>query len=215
MTTATQEYTDVYLAGELGKKFGRKWRLVCRNPAQAMRLIGLNCPAFKKHMIERAQAGDNYHIICDKRSRTAQELELPAGKRLIIATAVTGAKGGIGSALEIVAGIILLVVAWWNPGGWTGAGALFLDAVGAVGASLVLAGMTSLLSPQASAGGQLTSAYFNGAGTTVQQGAPVPVVYGEMLIGAQVISLSLQTVDAASAPAEQGLNGAAPPLYFV
>jgi predicted phage tail protein len=209
MRTVPAEYTDVYLAGELGKKFGRKWRLVCRTPKQALRLIGLARPDFKAYMMESARDGVNFHVICDRRSRSEEQLGLPAGERLIISHAVDGAKGVFGSVLEIVAGAALVALAIWNPVGWVGAGALMSSgtaaAVGSIGMSLVLAGITQLLSPQQP--GSAASYYFNGGSTTntITQGQPVPVVYGQMLVGGLPVSSSLQAVDLSAAPTETGL----------
>lgn len=207
MRTLPTEYTDVYLAGDLGKKFGRKWRLVCPTPAHAIRLIGLARPDFKEHMLKSARDGLNFHVICDRRSRTDQQIGLPSGKRMIISHEVSGAKGVGGSILEIVAAIVLIVVSIYQPeiaaAGWSwftpGAAAV----TGSIGMSLALAGITALMSPQAP--GSTASYYFNGASNTVTQGAPVPVVYGEMLIGGMPISSSLRAVDMSAAGTESGL----------
>lgn len=207
MTTAVNEYTEVILAGALGKKFGRVRHLVCANAIQALKLIGLERPDFKQYLIEKAKEGIGYHIISDKRVRSEQELRLPAGKRLIIAQAVTGAKGSGGSILEIVAGAALVALAIWNPVGWVGAGALMssgtAQAVGMLGASLVLSGITALISPTPA--GSTSSYYFNGASNTVTQGQPVPVIYGEMLTGGLPISSAMRTQDLSSAPSVSGL----------
>jgi predicted phage tail protein len=205
------EYTDVYLAGELGKKFGRKWRLVCRTPVQAIRLIGLARPDFKAHMLKSAAEGMNFHVICDKRSRTEEELKLPAGKRLIISPEVQGAKGNGGSILEVVIGVALVVASIYEGGaaGWgylSATTATQVAGVGmSIGMSLVLAGITQMLSPQAP--GSTASYYFNGASNTVTQGQPVPVVYGEMMVGGLPISSAMSAVDASAAPNETGLLG--------
>jgi len=204
MRLVPAEYTDVYLAGELGKKFGRKWRLVCPTPVHAIRLIGLACPAFKKHMMDSARDGLHFHVISDKRSRTEAQLSLPAGKRLIISHAVAGSKGSGGSILETIAGIIIVAAATYFS---MGTDALLSPAmgmaIGSVGMSLVLAGITQLLSPQAP--GSTASYYFNGASNTVTQGQPVPIIYGEMMVGGLPITSSLQAVDLSSAPTETGL----------
>jgi len=207
MTTVANEYTEVILAGELGKKFGRVWNLVVNNPIHALRLIGLNRPDFKKHLVEHAEKGVYYHVIVDKRHRSEAELQLPAGKRLIIAPAVAGAGGKLFSALELVAAVAIIAVAWWNPAGWVASTQL---AVGAFGASLALSGVMGLLTtvPKLGAGqssSSLQSAYFSGASNTQQQGTPVPVVYGEMLVGSQTVSAALSAVDASSAGVVSGL----------
>lgn len=198
MREVPAEYTDVYLAGELGKKFGRKWRLVCPTPAHAMRLIALAKPEFKAYMTEKAQEGMRFHVICDTRSRAEGQLELPAGKRLIISHEVAGAKGRTGSILEVVAGAVLIAASFFVPGGPIVASAVF-----STGMSLVLAGITQLISPQAP--GTAASYYFNGASNTITQGQPVPVVYGRMRIGGLPISSSIQAVDLSSAPQVTGL----------
>jgi predicted phage tail protein len=203
------EYTDVYLAGELGKKFGRKWRLVCKTPRQAVKLISLARPDFKEHMLKCAKEGMNFHVICDKRSRTTEQVDLPAGKRLIISHQVAGAKGAAGSVLEIVAGLALVAVAVMQPelapALLSSTGLTFTSgeamAVGMIGMSLVMAGITALLSPQPTT----PSYYFNGAANTIQQGQPVPVVYGEMMIGGLPIYSSLTAVNESDAPTETGL----------
>jgi predicted phage tail protein len=203
MRLVPAEYTDVYLAGELGKKFGRKWRLVCKTPIQAIKLIGLACPAFKKHMQDSARDGLRFHVICDKRSRTEEQINLPAGKRLIISHQIVGSKG-VGSILETVAGAILVIAATYFSYGADAALAPAAGAaIGSVGMSLVLAGITRMLSPQAP--GSTASYYFNGASNTVIQGQPVPIIYGQMLVGGLPISSSLQAVDLSSAPGETGL----------
>lgn len=205
MSEPKNEYTEVILAGELGKKFGRVWNLVVNNPVHALRLIGLNRPDFKKYMVQKAREGVHYHVIVDKRHRSAKELELPAGKRLIVAPAVTGAGGKIGGIFEIIAGAVIIFFTWY-----TGVGGQIGASLMAVGASLILGGVTNLLTtvPKVSSGQAATtlqSAYFNGASNTQQQGVPVPVVYGEMLIGSQVVSASLSAVDASSAGVLSGL----------
>jgi predicted phage tail protein len=150
-------------------------------------------------MREVSKDGMRFHVISDTRSRTEAELPLPAGKRLIISQEVVGAKGKGGSILEIVAGVVLIAVSLFFPPAYAGEAAL----VGSVGASLVLAGITQLLSPQAP--GSTSSYYFNGASNTVTQGQPVPVVYGEMMVGGLPISSSLSAVDLSTAGGESGL----------
>jgi predicted phage tail protein len=131
------------------------------------------------------------------------------GRKLVIAPVLAGAGGKMFSAIEAVVGVIILAVAWWNPLGWAAGGALMAAAVG-TGVSLTLGGITGLLTTvpkanSAAAGGDsLSSFYFNGAANTQQQGAPVTLVYGRMLVGSTAISASLQAIDMSQAPAETG-----------
>jgi predicted phage tail protein len=203
MTAAASDYTEVILAGELGKKFGRVWNLVVNSPIHAMRLIGLNCPEFKSYLEKHAKEGVHYHVIVDKRHRSTEELQLPAGKRLIIAPEVSGSSGKIFGAIELVAAIAITVVTWGSTGPW-------VAAAYATAASLAISGVMNLLTtvPKVGAGqasSTLQSAFFNGPTNTQQQGTPVPLVYGQMLVGSQVVSAAIAAVDASSAGVVSGL----------
>ena len=79
------------------------------------------------------------------------------------------------------------------------------------GASLVLGGLSQMLAqtPDTSSRGQgqgLDSAsyLFNGPVNTTQQGNPVPILYGRLIIGSQVVSASVQAYDIAIAPNPAG-----------
>ena len=206
MSHTATEPIEVILVGELGKRFGKKWTLHASTAAQALRLINVNRRGMREYMVEAAQRGEKYHVISDDKRRSEAELALPVKRRLVIAPAVEGAGGKLGAALELVAAAVILVVAWWNPGGWAASTQL---SVAALGGSLALSGITQLLTsiPKAGSGqtSSLQSNYFNGASNTQLQGSAVAVVYGRMLIGSQTISASLQAVDASQAGPETGL----------
>jgi predicted phage tail protein len=206
------ETVEVVLAGQLGELFGRTHHLVASTTAEVFRLLGMNYPEFKQKLIEDSQAGAEYQIVVDDGARGVgeKELTLPiAGKRLTIVHVIQGGGGKLFSAVEFVVGLIILAVCWWNPFGWVAGGGMMMAAVG-LGVSLTLGGITGLLTtiPKNSNGGNsgdsLSSFYFNGPANTQQQGAPVPVVYGRVLIGSQAISAALSAVDLANAPAETG-----------
>lgn len=95
-------------------------------------------------------------------------------------------------------------------------GGAFATAVGAAGAALVLGGVAQLLTPAPSltpvgqtptfSGGTTTSTQgteldpqavsysFSGTQNTSRQGVPIPLVYGEMVVGSIVISAGVDTV---------------------
>lgn len=74
-----------------------------------------------------------------------------------------------------------------------------VNAVGmAVGMSLMMSGIAGLLfSPSAptamDAEEQITSTYFNGSVNLTTQGNPVPLIYGKLRVGSQVVSAGLLT----------------------
>ena len=123
--------------------------------------------------------------------------------------AITGSGRGIG---QIIMGVVLIVVAvlmFWNPLGWSaavGAGATFS---GSAIATVALAGVASLANGLATTlasnpsvqdyalmgGAEAKPSFiFNGIVNNIEQGVPVPLVYGLHLTGSTVISGGLDTV---------------------
>jgi len=133
--------------------------------------------------------------------------KIAAGVALVTAAILAGPAGsvfGLGAAFGQTATFA---------GGIVGAG--FATAVGAVGASLILGGVAQLLtpapsltpvgmSPTFSAGTTAStegteldpqaSYSFSGVQNTSRQGVPIPLVYGEMVVGSIVISAGVDTI---------------------
>jgi predicted phage tail protein len=69
----------------------------------------------------------------------------------------------------------------------------------AMGVALALGGVAQLLAPRAAASAtpeqadNTPSLAFNGAVNTMGQGGPVPLGYGRLLVGSQVISVGFST----------------------
>ena len=98
---------------------------------------------------------------------------------------------------RIIAGIALIAVGLFVPG----IGALGVQILVAVGASLVLGGVAQLLTPTprvpqgADKQDDPRKSYsFSGIQNTSRAGTPVPIVYGETLVGSVVISAGIDTV---------------------
>jgi predicted phage tail protein len=112
---------------------------------------------------------------------------------------------------RIIAGVALVAVGLFVPG----IGALGVQLLVGVGAALALGGVAQLLTPVprvgalstgSSAGSgnaktgsnsetdPRTSFNFSGIQNTSYQGTPVPIVYGEVLVGSVVISAGIDTV---------------------
>ena len=62
-----------------------------------------------------------------------------------------------------------------------------------IGAALILGGVVELLSPRPKKDDKAdtNSFYFDGPTNTEQQGSPVPLIYGRMLVGSHPISASI------------------------
>ena len=110
---------------------------------------------------------------------------------------------GAGAVGRIIAGVALVAIGLFVPG----IGALGVQILVGVGASLVLGGVAQLLTPvpkvpQGAASNTdqdpRKSYSFSGIQQTSRQGTPVPLVYGETLVGSVVISAGIDAVQVAA-----------------
>ena len=201
---------EIKVYGELAKFVGQKlFQAEIGTAAEAIRFLVANFPGLDQHMADR-----HYKVIVGQDSLAMDEIHNPSGQQVIkIVPVVAGAGGGFGS---ILAGIGLIAVSFLLPGaGIFGAGmGIFgplapgaiatLTTVGnvisAVGASLVLGGVAQLISPVAttsmgSSGGSTSdprqSYSFSGVQNVSRQGVPVPIVFGEVIVGSVTVSAGI------------------------
>ena len=217
----------VRLLGELGQRYGVEHKYTnLRTPAEAIKLLCINHPELQRELITAHEHGIGYRVIQAETDLDYPDLRLPIGQHdLIVAPVIAGSGGGTGT---ILAGVALVAFAALVPGlGAAGAATIFGTAfgstslaIGAIGASLVLGGVSQLLSPQPTIGnlgsnrlgsgdslstdgpqsvtrgtdGRQSYAY-TGAANTVGVGATIPVAYGEVLIGSQLLSANVDVTD--------------------
>jgi predicted phage tail protein len=111
------------------------------------------------------------------------------GDNLLICLVPEGGGGGGGKGiLSVVAAVAIIAVAWWNPMGWAASGALLSQAtLYAVGGSLLLGGVGTMLAPKPQLGtanslgtSQRENSYFlTGQSNGARPYSPVLVCYGK------------------------------------
>lgn len=228
----------VRLLGDLGERYGAEHVYQnLRTPADAIKLLCINYPAFKTELIAAHESGIGYRVLQAGVDLNLDDLHLPIGQNDLVVTPVLVGQDGAG---QILAGIGLIAASFFFPGaglfgttGLFGAGTAGIagvssvavlnataigTALSVVGASMVLGGVTQMLSPQPDLGGvggvstrgefratrpesvnrgadgQQSYAYL-GAQNTVGVGATIPVAYGKVLIGSHVISADVDVAD--------------------
>ncbi len=179
----------IRLYGKLGAKFGRVHRLAVANAAEAVRALCVMLPGFESHM---SNAPGGYAVFYGRENVGAEALGHPSGKDDIrIAPIPAGAKQG--GLFQVIVGIVLIVA-----GAITANPALMM-----AGAAMAIGGAVMMLSPQPSAAESADSANnrssyaFNGPVNTEAQGNPVPLLYGELIVGSAVISGGVYVEDRA------------------
>lgn len=196
----------VKLLGELGKEFGKEFKLDIATPAEAIRALCANFPEFERHLVESEKRGVAYKVIVGKKAQLIGDLINPSGKQEIkIVPVLQGAGGDTGM---FILGATLVVASFYVPTAMfavefalaTGVSTTTLAGYAfTVGAMMALSGAASILSPKQDGSAQdmnnspdnKPSYTFNGAVNTTAQGYPVPVGYGRMIVGSAVISAGI------------------------
>ena len=187
----------VKLYGHLAKQFGEIHKISANTPAEVIRAFCANYKDFKKAIIQDGQS--LYKIFVGKENRSdLDQIHLGTSKVIKIVPVVGGASG-LG---KVVLGAALIVSSFYMPQFMFTQGLFasvnFASAASTIGWSLVLGGVSQMLfSPpkmKMNAGERpenLPSYTFSGAVNTTGQGNPVPICYGRLRVGSQVISSGL------------------------
>ena len=203
----------VKVYGALRKKLGQcRFEFHADTPAQALKALCVNFPGLDKWLIDSEASGVGFRVTRGREAITNDSIEglvLPWSDREVFS--ITPVITGAGNAGRIFAGIGLVALAILA--GPAGAGFLGLGAglisgataatvsvvLGGIGASLILGGVASMISPQPTMGNltsgresaRLESFTFSGIVNTSKQGMPVPIAYGRLFVGSAVISSGL------------------------
>ncbi|EJX0977164.1 phage tail protein [Acinetobacter baumannii] len=204
----------IKLYGILGQKFGREFKLDVANTREAMRALSVQIVGFEQYMLTAHKQGLAFAIFLrSKNASKKRGKKRPAvydheTKRLItgdnigeqqldmhteadtihIVPRVMGA-GGNNGILQLVLGAIL-IAASFIPGIGQAAQVALIGA----GAGMAMGGVASMLMPKIdntqdqNQDGNRANKGFGGAVTTVAQGNPVPILYGQREIGGFIVS---------------------------
>lgn len=192
----TETLRTIRLYGKLSK-FGREHRLAVANPAEAIRALCVLIPGFEKELMTSKDRGIGYAVFIGKQNLKEDELQVPPGQEDIrIAPVIMGSKNG--GIFNIILGVVLIASSFLIPSnGLLGLGVLTQGTVAGLGLSLALGGIIQVISPQPSglSGVQSpdngASYNFNGPVNVTAQGNPVPLLYGEMIVGSATISAGI------------------------
>jgi len=206
----------VKMYGELAEFVGHKeLEAVVKNPAEAVRFLVTNFPKLESYM-----ANKYYQVLVGKEDVDKEDLHNPIGQDDIHIVPVISGAGGNSPFGRILLGAALIGASFLFPGagmfgtvglGGTGvAGAAYSGlavsggimtgigtALSAVGAGLVLSGVSEMLfplpKPDMPEDDPRISFSFSGVQNTSRAGTAHPIVYGEVVTGSVVISAGIDT----------------------
>lgn len=191
----------IYLYGELAEKYGKCFELAVQSIAEAVKALNANFPDFYQTI-----RNERYHILkgsdlksCEEITEKELRVLFPSGDFHIM----PAVEGGKSQWLNIVIGVVLIAASWYIGGaggwGWFAAGGIkagIATGILGMGVSMALGGISGLLTPvpKASAYGdrespeQRSSFIFDGPTNRIEQGGPIPLGFGEFIIGSTVIA---------------------------
>jgi predicted phage tail protein len=200
----------IRLYGKLGVRFGRVHHLAVSSAAEAVRALGVLHQGFNRFLTESKDMGLAFAVFYGKRNIGHDQLgDPPSNSDIRIAPVVQGSKASGG--LQVVLGVALIVAASFFTGGLAAGGAGLFGAsatagsawavAGSIGISLALGGVAQMIAgtqkglSSSEAADNKPSYNFSGVKNTATQGNPVPLCYGEMVVGSAVASLSIVAED--------------------
>lgn len=218
---------QIVLHGELGRLYGESWSLDVLTPAEAMFAIDVNRPGFLRHLVQSEARGIGYRILLDAEPIGPEALGHPFGReafhlvpelcgsgrdgaavaKVVVGAVIAIASVGIGiAAMGASSGLGFAAVATEGGIGMAMAETAMLGmsygTIALLGASMAFSGVSQLLAktPELMSAQQTDSSFsFTGYANTAAQGGPIPVGYGELIVGSTVISSGIKVIEEAMA----------------
>jgi predicted phage tail protein len=221
-----QKAVKVKLYGELGKNFHKEYNLCVSSISEAIHAININSKRkLYPWLLERDKAGVRYKMIINgepfktdkdlNNLNNIQDSELSIKnsklKTIEIVPVLEGAGDEILGIFTVILGVVLAIV------GLAFAGPAWAAPLIVAGLGLIAGGVINLLMRppkfddfrQIDSSAGKKSYLFNGPENTVNEGGPVPVGYGRLIVGSQVISAAY-VISNISANAILGENDTTP-----
>ena len=183
----------IKLHGILGKKFGQFFKLDVQTAREATHAIACQNAEFKRFMLESDKLGLKFAVFLGRKNITENDIDNVTDTDVIhIVPRIVGSGGSSFNWLQVVAGSVLVGV---------GVAMGFNPALIGAGAGLLMGGVAGLLMPTVDMSnqdpdGNKANKGFGSAVTTVSQGNPVPILYGEREIGGFYASGGIYAEDA-------------------
>ena len=188
----------VKLYGVLRKHFGREFELDVNSTRDAIQALCNMIPGFEKFLSNGEERGLVFTVFSGTRNLSPDDLDLKGDDAgdIRIAPIIQGSKQA--GLFTTILGVVLVVAGFFTFGTTSAVGVAMM----AGGAAMGLSGVVQMLSPTANTGsldrnedGNNPSYGFGGAVTTIAQGNPYPLLYGEREIGGAVESGGIYTQD--------------------
>ena len=179
----------IKLYGILAKRFGKEFHLAVDNTREAMRALCVQVQGFEHFMLHAHEQGLEFAVFQDDQNIGETELDMNTSAKVIKVVPKVKGAGGNG-VLQVILGAILVVGGYFTFGTTSPYGVALIGA----GIGTMVGGVAQMLMPQADTlqdenqDGNKANKGFGSAVTTVAQGNPVPVLYGQREVGGFIAS---------------------------
>ena len=190
----------IKLYGVLGKKFGKEFHLAVESTREAVKALSVQVPGFEQFMLTAHEQGLAFAVFQDDENIGEDQIDFETGAKVIkIVPKVIGAGGN--GVLQTILGVVMIVVGVITQQYW---------AVG-MGVGMMVGGIAQMMMPKMDEGdqnqdGNRANKGFGGAVTTIAQGNPVPILYGQREVGGFIVNAGQFAVDTFSS-ADAGFTG--------
>ena len=191
---------EINLHGNCFNGLKSQYKLAARSASECFHAINiLSKQLFYKTLLENDQKGIKYEILINKnpclfaeipdinRPETLLNSELVASyenlQTIDVVPVIEGADADIGM---IIAGIVVVIVGvflWYTPFGIP----LIMAGIGLIAAGIINLLMSPPKLEDFKGAARRGSYMFDGPQNTVGEGGPVPLVYGQLIVGSQVV----------------------------
>ena len=197
--------TNVTIHGKLGKIYGKNHKFKLRKMSEIIPAINANSPGFRHKILGDFKSGYHYYFVDPKNPnkkyhRPEVFLNAKPPEEIHIVPAILGAGpvglivGGIGlGAFSTTVGTITLA-----SGTKIALGEILMN----IAISFIIQGISAILFPPPEPAVQQmesqidTSSYiFSSLKNTATQGFPIPLVYGELRVGSNIVSTNVVSED--------------------
>lgn len=198
----------IKLYGVLGKKFGKEFHLAVESTREAVKALSVQVPGFEQFMLTAHEQGLAFAVFQDDENIGEDQIDFETGAKVIkIVPKVIGAGGNgvlqtILGAVMVVVGVVMLYIPGAQP---------FAASVIGAGIGMMVGGIAQMMMPKMDEGdqnqdGNRANRGFGGAVTTIAQGNPVPILYGQREVGGFIVNAGQFAVDTFSS-ADAGYTG--------
>jgi len=201
----------IKLYGVLGKKFGKEFHLAVESTREAVKALSVQVPGFEQFMLTAHEQGLAFAVFQDDENISEDQIDFGTGAKVIkIVPKVIGAGGN--GIFQVVIGAVLIAAAFVTGGTSLAAWGALQGALVGAGFGMMVGGIAQMMMPQADTpqdenqDGNKPNKGFGGAVTTIAQGNPVPILYGQREVGGFIVNAGQFAVDTFSS-ADAGYTG--------